>query len=228
MAENSIKSRQIDLQSWIQHAASLLEQNKINFLPFQIELIGNLYNLSLHWGDKINITKNLSLERFFTENILDPLCAIQRYSVHFKNHVDSSMSLIDLGCGGGYVGLLWHIFLQEEICTTLMDGDRRKINFCKQAIRELGLKNIQAIHARAEDYQISAGKGYDLCVSRATWDFSGFLSQGRRFLSSKGHLISFESSSFLELEVNSAITTLQYSIQPIKIERKLAVFIKKY
>lgn len=225
MAVNSVKNYQIDLKFWTQHAAPLLKQNQIDFSPSQIELVNHLYNLSLHWGDKINITKNLLLERFLIENILDPLCAMQKYSVHFKNHLDLAASLIDLGCGGGYVGFLWHIFLQEKICTTLMDGDRRKINFCKQVIRELGLKNIQAIHSRVEEYQIGGDKDYNLCVSRATWHFSEFLYQGRRLLSQKGHLISFESASFLASNENPAITTLQYNIQPAKIERKLAVFI---
>lgn len=225
MAINSIKNHQIDSKFWAQHAVPLLKQNQIDFSPSQIELTKNLYNLSLHWGDKINITKNLSLERFLIENILDPLCAIQKYSVHFRNHLDLASSLIDLGCGGGYVGFLWHIFLQERICTTLMDGDRRKVNFCKQVIRELGLKNIQAIHSRAEEHQIGNSKGYDLCVSRATWAFSEYLGQGKRFLKPKGHLISFESASFLELNENHAITTLQYEIQPAKIKRKLAIFV---
>lgn len=220
-----MENRQIDLKSWEHCVVPLLKQEKMDFSPSQIELMGNLYNLSLHWGDKINITTNLSLERFITENILDPLCAIQKYSVHFKNHLDSSANLIDLGCGGGYVGLSWHIYLQQKICTTLMDGDRRKINFCKQAIRELGLKNIQAIHSRAEEYQIEDDKAHDICVSRATWAFSGFLDKARRFLNAKGHLVSFESDSFSEIKENSTITTLKYVIQHAKIKRKLAVFI---
>lgn len=226
MAEKDIKNGQVDLKSWEIYVAPLLKQAEIVFSSSQIDLIGNLYNLSLHWGSKINITKNLSLERFVAENILDPLSAIREYSVHFKN-LDMFTSMVDLGCGGGYVGLLWHIFLQQKICTTLMDGDRRKINFCKQVIRELGLKNIQAIHCRVEDHKIENDKGYDICVSRATWAFPEFLTQAKRLLNSKGHLISFESALFSDKNEDSAITTLKYVIQPTKIERKLAIILNQ-
>lgn len=131
------------------------------------------YQLSLKWAEKINITRNLSLEAFISENLCDPLFAIQKASERLFEGPNCRFA--DLGCGGGYVGIVWLLWLfsrDQNHSLTLVDSDRKKINFCKTVARELGVLDfVEAHQMRVEDWLLQESLSQDLIVSRATWDW---------------------------------------------------------
>jgi len=125
----------------------------------------NIYGLACKWGQKINITANLKPSEFAVENILDPILAF--HSVESEKGFTDKRLLVDLGCGGGFVGFCWYIIGKSRFKgLKLVDGDRRKINFCRQVARELGLKQVECVHSRTEDL-IENDSVY--LVTRATW-----------------------------------------------------------
>lgn len=147
----------------------LAAMNEIAISIEAIDLLAGYYELSSRWGEKINITTNLKVDDYILENLLDPVKALRA----LKNNLGEGMpgQISDLGCGGGYVGMTWAI-VEPQLNVHLVDADRKKINFCKQAIRDLGLAGrVSAQQARAEDLQHMQG----LVCSRATWGVEGFL-----------------------------------------------------
>ncbi len=52
----------------------------------------------------------------------------------------------------------------------LLDALRKRIDFLNEVIAELGLTNVTAVHARAEDYARDNRGTFDLAVSRAVAD----------------------------------------------------------
>lgn len=98
--------------------------------------------------------------------------------------------LVDVGTGAGLPGIVLAV-LRPEIDVTLLDSNGKKTRFCRQAATELGLGNVEVVHARVEDYR--PGEGFVTVVSRAFASLAEFIAgaghlqaDGGRFLAMKG------------------------------------------
>lgn len=167
------------------------------------------YLLTLKWGEKINITANLSAEAFVLENLADPVLAFFS-AKSLLTGGSKNLSCVDLGCGGGYVGLVWHILSGGRLETELIDSDRKKINFCKQVIRELGLCGVRADQRRAEELLAARSHQYDLVVSRATWDVPEFFKKAGGLVRSPGLMMHFSSEA--QAQMHSGDSSVQYAL----------------
>ena len=77
--------------------------------------------------------------------------------------------VIDVGTGAGFPGMPLAI-LCPETEFVLLDALRKRIDFLNEVIDELGLTNVTAVHARAEDYAKEQRSTFDFAVSRAVAD----------------------------------------------------------
>ena len=78
--------------------------------------------------------------------------------------------ILDIGTGGGFPGIPLAI-LFPECQFTLIDSIGKKIKVVKEVSQALGLKNVHAIHGRAEDLK----SDFDFIVSRAVTAMPEFL-----------------------------------------------------
>ena len=80
-------------------------------------------------------------------------------------------SLIDVGTGAGFPGLVLKI-LCPELKLTLLDSLGKRVNWLSQVALELDLKDVTCLHARAEEQALVKGyrDSFDLVAARAVDD----------------------------------------------------------
>ena len=131
----------------------------------QIKKFMNYMNLLLEWNEKINLTAITQPEEVKLKHFVDSLTVLK--------YINDDDKVIDIGTGAGFPGIPLKI-MNENTKITLLDSLNKRINFLNIVIETLNLRNIQAIHGRAEE--IARNKlyreKYDVAVSRAVANLS--------------------------------------------------------
>ena len=75
--------------------------------------------------------------------------------------------LADVGSGGGVPGLVLAIVIPQLHCT-LIESTGKKAAFLQETVQEIGLENVQVMHARAEDAALGSHRqSFDVVTARA-------------------------------------------------------------
>lgn len=122
----------------------------------QIQQINRLGELYREWNQKINVISRKDIDAVYDHHILHAM-AIARF-VAFEPEAE----ILDLGTGGGLPGIPLAI-LFPNTHFTLIDGTRKKITVVQAIIDDLQLKNVKALHQRAEETKHK----YDFIICRA-------------------------------------------------------------
>ena len=154
-----------------QFAETLFSQLRLNDLDPDdgfVDFCWKYYQETLKWSASINLTTNLSVDRFVSENIIDPYLAFSCFS-NMDHEKTGPHSILDIGCGGGYVGLVWHYLNKQKGALFLLDSNRKKVNFCRSVIRNTSLINCNTVNQEAKTYLSSAlSIKINTIVTRAT------------------------------------------------------------
>jgi 16S rRNA (guanine527-N7)-methyltransferase len=80
---------------------------------------------------------------------------------------------IDIGSGAGFPGIPLKIYC-PQMRIVLVEATGKKVDFCRHVIAHLALRDIEAIHSRAEDlaHDPDHREQYDLVFARAVADMS--------------------------------------------------------
>ena len=95
--------------------------------------------------------------------------------------------VIDVGTGAGFPGIPLKI-LRPDIRLTLLDSLKKRIGFLEALCGELGLSDVEAVHARAEDAgrDIRYRAGFSVALSRAVAPFPALLELTLPFVQTGG------------------------------------------
>ena len=153
-------------------ADNFIEKSKmlgIDLSEEQIEKFMDYYELLVEWNSFMNLTAITDFEEVVLKHFVDSL-AIYQIEVFRKN---LNSSLIDVGTGAGFPGIPLKIMFPERRIT-LLDSLNKRVKFLNTIIEKLDMKNIEAVHGRAEDFarQKSHREQYQFCVSRAVANLS--------------------------------------------------------
>ena len=193
----------------------------------QAEQFYKYMELLLEWNEKMNLTAITDPEEVILKHFIDSLTIIP--------YLKEADTVLDIGTGAGFHGIPLKI-LEENKKFTLLDSLNKRIIFLQTVINELELKNIQAIHGRAEEFVSKEREAYDIVTSRAVARLNVLLEYMLPFVKVGGRCIcmkSFEIEEELK-EAKKAIEILGGEIGEIDeitlpntdIKRKIVV-IKK-
>jgi 16S rRNA (guanine527-N7)-methyltransferase len=129
----------------------------------QLEQFELLFPLYKEWNEKINVISRKDIDNIMLHHVLHSL-AIAKI-VDFKPGTE----ILDVGTGGGFPGIPLAI-LFPECQFLLVDSTGKKIKVVEEIAKALGLQNVQAKHARAEDID----QDFEFVVSRAVTRITPF------------------------------------------------------
>lgn len=130
----------------------------------QIDQFNNLEDLYTEWNEKINVISRKDVDSLYEKHVLHSLgiAKVMTFATGTK--------VLDVGTGGGFPGIPLAI-LFPEAHFTLIDSIGKKISVVAAVSETLGLKNLQAVHGRAEQLK----ERYHFVVSRAVTQMPEFL-----------------------------------------------------
>ena len=187
----------------------------------------------------INLTEHMleQLEKYDevlrAENKKYNLTAIKnKEDVYLKHFYDSltlskiikleNQSLCDIGTGAGFPGMVLKI-IYPNLKVTLVDATEKKCKFLQLVIQELGLKDIEVIHARAEIYSKTVREKYDIVTSRAVAPLKHLLEYSIPLVKLGGNYIAMKS------DIQKEIENIDIYYKKLKIEEeKILIFTLPY
>lgn len=196
--DNSISGRNVEkLKNGLENFHLIVDDEKINqFLLY--------YDVLIEWNSFMNLTTITDFEEVVLKHFIDSISLVKA----IPDLSEKKYNLIDIGTGAGFPGIpLKIVFPNLEV--TLLDSLNKRINFLNEVINKLELKNIAAVHGRAEDYAKpdKLREKYDICVSRAVANMAVLSEYCIPFVKQGGYFAAYKSDKVAE-EFESSIKTI--------------------
>lgn len=135
------------------------------FFMEQLEQFFEYMELLIEWNEKMNLTAITEPEEIILKHFID--------SITILNEIPNNSKIVDVGTGAGFPGIPLSI-MNPTLKITLVDSLNKRLIFLQEVVNKLQLKNVEIIHARAEEFgQNKKYRGsFDVATSRAVANLS--------------------------------------------------------
>jgi 16S rRNA (guanine527-N7)-methyltransferase len=129
--------------------------------------------------------------------------------------------ILDVGTGAGLPGIPLAI-VSEDKKFVLLDSNAKKTRFVQQAVIELGLKNVDVVAARVEQYRPE--RGFDTVLARAFASLGEIAAATERLLAPHGRILA-QKGQWPQEEIENikdrAVRVHRLAIPGLDVERHL-------
>jgi len=183
-----------------------LKQLDIELSEEKLNKLEKFYNLLVEWNQKINLTRIIEKEDVYLKHFYDSL------TITKVVNLEEVETLCDVGTGAGFPGIVLKI-VYPNLKITLIDSLLKRVNYLNEIIKELDLKDIKAIHTRAEEHK----EKYDIITARAVANIEKLLKYTMHLVNKNGKLIAMKGNieEELNLDVQKNINR-KYKIEQIE------------
>ena len=166
-----------------------LAEFEIELDDLAVDRLFTYHELLIEWNEKINLTALTAPEDVALKHFTDSLMLLR----YIEIEKDARVSVIDVGTGAGFPGLVLKI-ARPDIRLTLLDSLQKRLIFLDTVCQALGLEDVELIHSRAEDgSRTELRDSFDIAVSRAVASMNTlceydmpYVKVGGRFVAMKG------------------------------------------
>lgn len=206
-----------------------LKKINIEINEKQLEQLNKYYELLCIWNEKINLTRIVKKEEVYLKHFYDSA------TLNSIIELNSIENICDFGTGAGFPGIVIKI-LFPKIHITLVDSLNKRIKFLNEVIKNLDLKDIEAVHSRIEDYAKQNREKYDLVVARAVASLNILLEYSAPIIKINKNFVAMKANIDEELEnCKNAMQKLslelvdrkQFTLPKEESKRNLLLFKKK-
>ena len=168
----------------------------IVFLVEQTEQFFDYMNLLIEWNEKINLTAITDPEEIILKHFID--------SITILKELEDNSKVVDVGTGAGFPGIPLSI-MNPSLKITLVDSLNKRLIFLQEVVDKLNLKNVEIVHARAEEFGQNKKyrEKFDISTSRAVANLSTLSEYLIPLVKVDGKVISMKASQAQE-EINDA------------------------
>ncbi len=132
------------------------------------------------WNARINLTAEKDAESLIDRHILN--------SLYYMKGIETPRNILDIGSGGGFPGLPVKAVL-PAVPMTLIESNRKRAAFLRQAVRSMGLREMDVLHLRAEQAAGIHSTRYDTVLLRAVGSLEDCLNWSAPFLHPGGRIV---------------------------------------
>lgn len=157
----------------------------------------------LERNEKVNLTSITAEDEFVMKHYVDSV------AICFYPQIKDAQSVIDVGTGAGFPGIPLAILFPEKRFL-LLDSLNKRIRIIEELSREIGLKNVEFRHGRAEDLarEKSCREKFDLCVSRAVANLAVLSEFCLPFVKAGGWFAAYKSGA-IEEELKASLRAIE-------------------
>ncbi|WP_068778610.1 16S rRNA (guanine(527)-N(7))-methyltransferase RsmG [Paenibacillus sp. GM2] len=140
----------------------LLNQHQVELSAEQLHQFEIYYRELVTWNEKMNLTGITEREQVYVKHFYDSI------TLSFYMDMNRISTMADIGSGAGFPGIPLKI-CYPHLKLTIIDSLNKRIQFLQNVVDQLGLRDVQLIHGRAEDIarKEQYRDSYDLVSARA-------------------------------------------------------------
>ncbi len=190
---------------------TILSYNGIILEVEQLRQIERFADELTYWNNKVNLISRKDIENIIENHILHSLSVLK-----FVNIPKKGMCL-DVGTGGGLPGIPLKI-ARPDILMLLVDSIAKKVKITNMLARHTGLKNIEGICRRVEDFSKEKNNfaRFDVVLSRGVGKLATVVSWVKNIVKQGGKIVLYKGGN-----LNSEIEVAKKTFPNIKIEERL-------
>ena len=204
----------------------------IHFCVEQLEQFFAYMNLLIEWNEKMNLTAIIEPEEIVLKHFIDSITILENIesenktknecenkSENKKENKNENIKIVDVGTGAGFPGIPLSI-MNPTLKITLVDSLNKRLIFLQEVVDKLNLKNIEIVHARAEEFGQNKKyrEKFDIATSRAVANLSTLSEYLIPLVKVNGKVISMKASEAQQeiSDAKNAIKILGGNIQKIE------------
>lgn len=171
-----------------------LSKLDLNVSEHQTDQMIQLMQELMRWNKTYNLTAIRDSDQALVQHLFDSLSVVKPLSEYLKDLSHESPAIMDVGSGSGFPGLVLAIAMPQAqvVC---VDAVEKKISFIRQIKGMLGLKNLDAVHARVEDMETLPCQ---IVISRAFSSLKDFVQLAGKHVARDGKIAAMKGKTPVE------------------------------
>lgn len=186
-----------------------LTKLNVNIDDDMLNKLNRYYELLVEWNEKMNLTGITEKEEVYLKHFYDSL------TISKVIDLTKEETLCDIGTGAGFPGMVLKIVF-PNLKITLVDSLNKRLDFLNEVIKDLNLKDIETIHARAEEYAVTNREIFDVVTARAVASLPILLEYTMPLVKVNKYFIAMKANAIEEIENSkNALIKLSGNIEQI-------------